>query len=59
MIYVYYTDESQTLHDDLEEARKDILETVLGCDFAVGVDLVCDDKGNNYGCNWSVTLEPQ
>ena len=57
MIYVYYTDDSESTHDTLLEAQQDIQETILGCNFAVGVDQVCDDKGNNYGCNWSVSLE--
>lgn len=57
MIYVYYTDETESQHETLGEARKSIEDTILGCDFAVGVDQVCDDQGNNYGCNWSVALE--
>jgi len=58
MFTVHYTDDCQEeTYATIEEAQAGIEETVLGCDFAVGVESVTDSDGKEYGCTWSVTLE--
>ena len=59
MIYVYYTDGTEETYDTLEAAQAGVEETVLGCNFAVDVENICDVKGTNYGCTWSLKLEAQ
>lgn len=54
---VRYTDGSETRHPYLHLAQQDVLETVTGCDFAVGVESITDDQGTEYGCTWSVMVE--
>lgn len=54
---VRYTDGSITRHESLAKAQEDIHDTVIGCDFAVGVEAIIDDQNRMYGCTWSVKLE--
>jgi hypothetical protein len=59
MLTVYYSDGSQETYDTPEKAQKEIEETVFGCDFAVTVDSIDSDDGQEYGCTWSVKVEAQ
>jgi hypothetical protein len=56
-IHVIYADETQDFFDSVEEARAGIEEIISGCDFAVGVESVTDEYGNEYSCTWSLSLE--
>ena len=56
MIHVYFTDGTESIHNTVQEAQANVEETILGCDFAVSVEQICDDNGRNYACNWSVAV---
>lgn len=55
--HVSYTDGTEADYDSLAVAQAEIEETILGCDFAIGVDSISDSQGNEYGCTWSLKLE--
>ena len=57
MFTVYYTDDSQEQYNTLEELQAGVEETILGCNFAVDVENICDAGGTNYGCTWSLKVE--
>ena len=56
MIHVCYTDGSMQSFEDEADAENGIEESVIGCDYATMVDSITDDKGNSYGCTWSVKV---
>jgi len=61
-IKVQYTDGTIGVYGTFEEAQKDILETVCGCDFAATIHSIgIFDKDDNeilpLECTWSVKVE--
>lgn len=61
MIHAYYTDGTEAIFNTLEECQKEVEETIVGCNFATGVEQICDDNGRQYVCTWSlsVAVDPQ
>jgi len=57
VITVHYTDGSTARFNNRAEAEEGISETVIGCDFAVGVESIESDDDLDYSCNYSIKLE--
>ncbi len=56
MLTVHYTDGNTEFYDDVEEAADGISETVVGCDFAVGVEKIDSDDGKRYVYSFTVNV---
>lgn len=58
MIKVTYTDGEVEHFDSIEDAEYGVKETVTGCNFAVTVENVEDDKGEMLFVTWNCKIGP-